>query len=150
MKATAIQIVLLLVVSLVATGLTWKLHPNPPALYLNAEPLGDGEVSVAQAMEWQKGEGVIWIDARPEEKFAKSHVTDAILLNDMDFDNLLFDAYDKIANQDRPIVIYCGSHSCKASHKVAEKLREKRIPDVYVLKGGWDAWAKANGLPSIP
>ncbi|MFT4548995.1 MAG: rhodanese-related sulfurtransferase [Pseudoalteromonas tetraodonis] len=147
MKSTAIQVLVLLALSLLATAVTWKLHPNPPALYLNAEPLGEGEVSIEKAMQWQREGGVIWIDARKAAEFEKAHVPDAILLNEFDFDHLLFESYDLIANKDEKIVIYCGSYRCKASTKVADRLREKRLQDVYVLKGGWEAWAKANGQP---
>ena len=123
-----------------ATVLTWKFHPRAPALYLNEEPLGDGEISIKVALEWEQSNGVLWIDARSAEKFEAQHIPGAILLNEFDWNALLMESYHVITNQDRPLVVYCGSYSCKASTTIADKLREKRVPEVYVLKGGWDAW----------
>ena len=145
MKAFCLQILVIVSLTAVATVLTWKFHPGAPALYLNAEPLGDGEISIQDALEKEANGGVIWIDARAEAKFATRHIPGAILLNEFDFNRLLMDSFHLIANQDRPIIVYCGSHSCKASGKIAGQLREKMIPDVFVLKGGWDAWLRETG-----
>ena len=145
MKVVALQVLILLSLSATGPVLTWKLHPHAPALYLHEEPVGDGEVSIADALKWEAEYGVIWLDARKAEKFEEQHIPGAILLNEYDFNRQLMDSFHLIANQDQRIVIYCGSHSCKASHKIAEELRSKMIPDVYVLKGGWDAWLKATG-----
>lgn len=145
MKLVALQMLVLLALTAAATVLTWKFHPRAPALYLNAEPLADGEVSVEDALKWEQGGGVLWIDARSEEKFQEQHIPGAILLNEFDYKQLLVDAYYSITNQEAPVVVYCGSYSCKASTQIAEKLREMRVPEVYVLKGGWDAWLKKTG-----
>jgi len=145
MRALALQVLVLLSLTAGATLLTWKFHPLAPALHLNAEPLGDGEVSVEQALAWEQGAGVLWVDARPEEKFQQRHIPGAILINEFDFDQQMLESYHLITNQDLPVVVYCGSHSCKASTQIAEKLRDKRVPEVYVLKGGWDAWVKQAG-----
>ena len=144
MKAVVLQVLVLLSLTGVATVATWKFHPGAPALYLNAEPLDDGEVSVEIALKWQAVSGVIWIDARLEEKYVEDHVPGAILLNEFNFKSLLMNSFHLIANQEQPIVVYCGSYSCKASTKVAEELRAMMIPDVYVLKGGWDAWTEVR------
>lgn len=145
MKVFALQVLVILGLTAAATLLTWKFHPQAPALYLNAEPLGDGEISIADALRMEAEGGVIWIDARAEEKYAERHIPGAILLNEFDFNHLLMESFHLIANQDRPLVVYCGSYSCKASTKIADELREKMIPDVYVLKGGWDAWLETAG-----
>jgi len=145
-KLFGIQILILLSLTAGAALLTKKYHPLAPALYITAAPLDDGEVTVEQALEWEnKGDGVIWIDARPRKAYEKKHIPGAILLNEFEWDQLLFESYDDIANEEKPLVIYCGSYSCKASTKVAEKLRERRMPEVYVLKGGWEAWLDKTG-----
>lgn len=145
MKTFCLQILVIISLTAVATLLTWKFHPRAPALYLNAEPLGDGEISIEDALQREAQGGVIWIDSRAEAKFETRHIPGAILLNEFDFNRLLMESFHLIANQDRPIVVYCGSYSCKASTKIADELRAKMIPDVYVLKGGWQAWLERAG-----
>ena len=42
------------------------------------------------------------------------------------------------------VVVYCDDTACAASRHVAERLRQDyRLPDVWVLHGGWTAWRKA-------
>jgi len=44
----------------------------------------------------------------------------------------------------KTIVIYCGSPSEGTSAANAQILRERGYTKVYVLKGGWEEWLKAN------
>ena len=43
----------------------------------------------------------------------------------------------------RVIVVYCQDDSCGRSQYAADELRAN-LPDaeIYVLKGGWEAWQK--------
>ena len=145
MKTSVLQALVLLMLSAGATFLTWKFNPNVPAFNLNEDPVGEGEVSIEKALEWESEGGVIWLDARDGEEYEKAHISGAILLNEFEFKSQIAESYYKIASQDEPIVVYCGSRSCKASTTIADQLREMRINDVYVLKGGWDAWREATG-----
>ena len=96
--------------------------------------------SVAQARAW--GENVIWVDARPEEEFARDHVPGALSLNE-DRWNELLPQFLAVWSPGRKIVVYCSSLSCNASPEVARRLRrEAQLPDVFVLEGGWEAWLK--------
>lgn len=104
----------------------------------NAEPLAPGEVRAATVKEW--GGKVLWVDARPRDKFEAGHIEGAMLLNEDEWSKLVpafLDAWDP----DRPVVVYCDGGSCEASHAVAKRLREElKIGDVHVLKGGLTAW----------
>jgi rhodanese-related sulfurtransferase len=143
-KVFALQLLVIISLTAVATVLSWQFHPRAPALYLNAEPLGDGEISIEDALLREAQGGVIWIDARSQAKFEMQHIPGAILLNEFDFNRQLMDSFHLIANQDQAIIVYCGTHACKSSTKIADELREKMIPDVFVLKGGWDRWLEAK------
>ena len=145
MKVAFVQMIVLLALTSAAALLTYKFNPNAPALRLNEEPVGEGEVSIKEALGWEADGGVIWVDAREAEKYEKAHIPGAYLLNEFDFNNLIAESYDEIANQDQPLVVYCGSFRCKASELIAGKLREVGVSDVYTLKGGWDAWRDATG-----
>lgn len=105
-------------------------------------PVDSALVNVTEAKSW--GDSVIWIDARPEAEFARSHVPGALLLNEDDWDARLrtfFTAW----SPERKVVVYCSAQSCTASHAVAERLRnEAGLKNIYVLEGGWEAWQKAQ------
>ncbi|MGH8094901.1 MAG: rhodanese-like domain-containing protein [Chthoniobacterales bacterium] len=95
-------------------------------------------VSLAQAKSW--GESVLWVDARPDEQFARGHVPGAIQLNEDRWNELLRGMLTAWSPR-RKVVVYCSRKSCNASHEVAERLRkEADLTNVYVLQGGWEEW----------
>jgi rhodanese-related sulfurtransferase len=105
-------------------------------------PIDAALVSVAQAQGW--GDGALWIDARPEEEFARGHVPGAMPLNEDEW-NALLPGLLAAWSPGRKLVVYCSRQSCNASHAVAERLRhEAGLKNVYVLEGGWEEWQKSN------
>jgi rhodanese-related sulfurtransferase len=99
-------------------------------------------VTVAQARAW--GENVIWVDARPDDEFARDHVPGALSLNE-DRWNELLPPFLAAWSPGKRVVIYCSAESCDLAREVAERLRkEAQISDVFVLEGGWEAWIKRN------
>lgn len=103
-----------------------------------AEPLAKGEVTRATVEAWNKP--VQWVDARPRAKFDAGHAPGAVLLNEDEW-NALVPAFLDAWDPERPIVVYCDGGACDASHAVAKRLREElQLANVWILKGGWDAW----------
>jgi rhodanese-related sulfurtransferase len=99
-------------------------------------------VSVDQARVW--GENVIWVDARPDDEFARDHVPGALSLNE-DRWNELLPQFLAAWSPGKKVVVYCSAESCDLAREAAERLRaEAQIPDVFVLEGGWEAWLKKN------
>jgi rhodanese-related sulfurtransferase len=99
-------------------------------------------VTVAQARGW--GSTVIWVDARPEEEFEREHVPNAVLLNEDRWNELLPQMLAGWSPEKR-VVVYCSSQSCGSSREIARRLREEaRLPNVFVLGGGWEAWLKGK------
>jgi len=97
-------------------------------------------VTVDQARTWAGN--VIWVDARPDEEFALDQVPRALLLN-KDRWNELLPQFLAVWSPGKKVVVYCSSLSCNASREVARRLRkEAQLSDVFVLKGGWEAWLK--------
>ena len=97
-------------------------------------------VTVDQARAW--GGHVIWVDARPDEEFARDHVPGAISLNEDRWNDLLSE-FLVVWSPGKKVVVYCSSLSCNTSREVARRLRrEAQLPDVFVLEGGWEAWLK--------
>ena len=100
------------------------------------------EVDLAQARSW--GETVLWIDARPDTQFEAGHIPNAIQLNEDRWDELLPPLLGVWSPENR-VIVYCSSQSCAASHEVAKRLRENAgLTNVYVLRGGWEAWQAAK------
>lgn len=105
-----------------------------------AEPLAKGEVTLATVEAWPKP--VQWVDARPRAKFDAGHAPEAVRLNEDEW-NALVPAFLDAWDPERPIVVYCDGGACDASHAVAKRLREElQLENVWVLKGGWDAWPR--------
>ena len=101
-------------------------------------------VTVVQARAW--GENAIWIDARPEEEFARDHVPGALSLNEDRWNELLPQLL-AVWSPEKKIVVYCSSQSCNASREVAHRLLNQAQPpmqNVFVLEGGWEEWLKSR------
>jgi rhodanese-related sulfurtransferase len=99
-------------------------------------------VTVEAARKWNGT--AIWVDARPDDDFAKDHVPGAISLNE-DRWNELLPQFLPAWSPGKRVVVYCSAESCDLAREVAERLRkEAQIPDVFVLEGGWEAWVKKN------
>ncbi|MGJ8638343.1 MAG: rhodanese-like domain-containing protein [Opitutaceae bacterium] len=80
----------------------------------------------------------IWIDARSETEFSEKHIEGALLLNEENWDDGVFELLSVWLEAPSPIVVYCSSSSCDTSKRIAERLRND-LPDaeIYSLHGGW-------------
>jgi rhodanese-related sulfurtransferase len=118
---------------------------NPKRPQWNRAALAKGEVELETVRLWlERKEKVLWVDARPREKFEAGHIPGALLLNPYEWDKLLDPFLDEW-DRERPVVVYCDRVGCDLSRQVAERLRKQaQIPRVYVLKGGWRAWRESQ------
>jgi len=99
-------------------------------------------VTVDQARPW--GDRAIWVDARPDEEFARDHVPGAVSLNE-DHWNELLPPFLPNWSPGKKVVVYCSAESCNAARDVAKRLRdEAQLTEVFVLQGGWEEWVKKN------
>ena len=99
-------------------------------------------VTVEQGRAW--GDGAIWVDARPDDEFARAHVPGAFSVNE-DRWNELLPQFLPNWSPGKKTVVYCSAQSCNAARDVAKRLRdEAQLTDVFVLKGGWEEWEKKN------
>jgi rhodanese-related sulfurtransferase len=99
-------------------------------------------VTVDQARAW--GDSAMWVDARPDDEFARDHVPGALSLNEDRWNDLL-PQFLAVWSPGKKTVVYCSSLSCNASREVARRLRkEAQLSDVFVLEGGWEAWLKKS------
>jgi len=99
-------------------------------------------VTVDQAREW--GDGAVWVDARPDEEFARDHVPGAFSVNE-DHWNELLPQFLPNWSPGKKVIVYCSAESCNAAREVAKRLRdEAQLTEVFVLQGGWEEWVKRN------
>jgi rhodanese-related sulfurtransferase len=134
---TVVQALVLLVLTLVGAVGTHYLHPRAPAWYLTAAPLAEDEVTMAQVEERWQGQ-VLWIDARPRSDYEAGHLKGALLLNEQEADTLMFEHFEVLQDNEKPIVVYCNGEACQASRKIRQYLLD-RLPvgEIYVLRGGF-------------
>lgn len=102
------------------------------------EPSSSFEVTAQQAFKLSTS--LLWVDARSEYDYQSRHIPGAIRLTKEDWDGMLagfFQQYDGV----KPVIVYCNP-GCHSSHEIANRLREMGLESVYVLQGGYEAWAK--------
>lgn len=126
---------IVLLLTLVAGAATKAFHPRSPAWYFVLE-VGDDAVTEQMVQERWMGD-VLWVDARPSKMYEKRHREGALLLNEEQWNDLLYEHFDKLASAGKPIIVYCDGTHCAKSKAVAEKLRGLGLPDVFYLAGGW-------------
>jgi rhodanese-related sulfurtransferase len=109
--------------------ISWR-SPIPPS----------ESVTVDQARAW--GESAIWVDARPDDEYAREHIPGAMSLNE-DHWNTLLPQFLTTWSPEKKVIVYCSSLSCNASREIARRLRkEAQLQNVFVLEGGWEEWLK--------
>ena len=126
-----------IILLLTVIGITYSLLGGLSLLPGTESGLKAGEIYLADAQALN----AIWVDARAIKEFEESHLPDALLLDESDWDAGLLELMNIWLIQPRPIVIYCKSEDCGTSKRIAERLR-KSLPDaeIYSLKGGDTAW----------
>jgi len=134
------QASVLLALALLPAGVQAVRHADQTAW--RAPAVAKDEVTLEQTRAW--AEQILWVDARPDEEYAKQHVPNAIPLNEDRWSELLPQMLQAWSPEKRTVV-YCSSQSCAASHDVARRLREEAgLENVFVLHGGWETWLESQ------
>lgn len=84
----------------------------------------------------------VWVDARSKSDYDAGHISEAVLLNESDWDTLLGGVFE-VWQPEKSIVVYCNA-GCPSSEKVAACLRDMGIEPVYFLRGGYESWKKSH------
>lgn len=133
MRQAGGQFLILLILALVAGGLTWALHPHAPDYA--ADRLERGEMTVEHVLGLR--DPVLWVDARSQAHYEEGHFPGALLLNE-DAWEAGFGALVEVWQPEQTIIVYCDALECRASRDVAARLREELgAENVYHLRGGW-------------
>ncbi|PYJ72637.1 MAG: hypothetical protein DME75_04160 [Verrucomicrobia bacterium] len=140
-KSSLVRQVLVVAALALVPGLGQAIYFRDKISWQSSVPASE-MVTVAQARAW--GETAIWVDARPDDEFARDHVPGALSLNE-DRWNELLPQFLAAWSQEKKVVVYCSSQSCNASREVARRLRnEAQLKNVFVLEGGWEEWLRTN------
>lgn len=126
-----------------ALGLGWNaLSGRGFALDRNVLVKAGDEVIPVEEAKKRFDQGALFVDARPADVFAVSHIPRALSLPEDTF-AAAFQANEARLRSSLDVVVYCSGFGCEASHNVARKLKEAGIPAV-VLHDGWPAWTGAG------
>jgi rhodanese-related sulfurtransferase len=134
MKRGIAEGLLLLVLAVVPSLLAWSQRP---VAVTESDPF---EITMEDS-RLKKSE-IVWVDARSSDFYKEGHAAGAIPLTDEDWDKQIggiFEAWEP----GKTLVAYCDE-GCHSSAQVAERLREIGMEPVFFLKGGYNAWKKAN------
>lgn len=128
----------MLVAAVIFAAVNYLANPHRPAW--SEETLAEGEIALKEALALSST--ALWADARSDQEYFAGHIPSALRLNEDRWDGLLPE-FLSAWEPGQTVIVYCGSQQCRASHAVADRLRsEVGLPNVYVLKGGWEAWQK--------
>lgn len=141
------QLAAIIAISFAAAGVTY-LVKGPPVRAFLCDPatLKPDEICLEQIPKDAK---ILWVDARPREKWEKSGLPGSVLWNlDPTEDNQKFEAeiVSQILEMSR-VIVYCGDENCGLSREVAKRIRALDLgPEISVLRGGWQALVDAGRI----
>jgi len=86
---------------------------------------------------------LLWIDARSDAEFARDHIPEALALDPARWETGIR-AVLRAWQPGTRVIVYCRAAGCGTSRNVADRLRrDYGLTDVWVLRGGWEAWQEA-------
>ncbi|MFZ0135107.1 MAG: rhodanese-like domain-containing protein [Desulfobacterales bacterium] len=103
-------------------------------------------ISLDEAAGLFERKAVLFLDARPQNQYAKGHVRGALNLPWQEVDRYFMELTDRLEGASA-IITYCDGESCDLSHELALFLQEMGFENVRVLVNGWTVWQQA-GLPT--
>ncbi|MFC0309582.1 thiosulfate sulfurtransferase GlpE [Gallibacterium trehalosifermentans] len=95
------------------------------------------EIDVITAWQLLQQEQAVLVDIRDSQRFAYSHCQGAFHLTNQSY-GLFCDRYDFAV----PVLVIC--YHGNSSRNVAQFLVEQGFDEVYSVRGGFDAWVKAE------
>lgn len=97
-------------------------------------------ISLNQAKNLFDG-GILFVDARDDAYYTAGHIQGA--LKTAFLMELIF-MIETIQDKNAPLVVYCGDPGCGDSEDLAYDLQDSGFNKLYVFKGGWLEWSKAE------
>lgn len=102
-------------------------------------------ISLARASKLHADGEAIFLDARPQNQYARGHIPGALSLPWQDVDSRFVEIAPHL-EEEKTLITYCDGESCQLSHDLALFLKDFGFENITVLINGWSAWKEA-GLP---
>lgn len=126
----------------VLLGMSLNFASSRPAML--HKPLSEqpGEIAVADAWRLVNSEGVLFLDAREEEMYRRSHLPGA--------ESLPLDGFEARASHLRAsleslrLIVYCSGPRCLKADQLRDKLEAKGFKRVDVMRKGLAGWMEAG------
>jgi len=115
----------------IADSIALETESNDPILLI---------ISLNQAKNLYDG-GILFVDARDDGYYTAGHIQGA--LKNAFLMELIF-SIEAIQEKNAPLVVYCGDPGCGDSEDLAYDLQDSGFNKLYVFKGGWLEWSKAE------
>lgn len=130
----------ILLAALLAGAVSAWLHPRRPPWYeVESTERQRYSLDLEGARALTRASEVLWIDARTRQAYEQGHLPGALLLNQEEWGDLMFEhQFTLSAAIDQVVVVYCDGSGCTRSADIAQRLRELLgLDPVYVLQGDW-------------
>lgn len=145
MKRLLVSLASIGLLSILAAYVTY-LVVGPPDRRVLCDPddLPEHHVCLETVRAWDAA-SVLWVDARPRNKWERDGVEGSVLVNDQELfgemeEVFLMEVFGDGGAPKERIVVYCNQSGCSSSTYVADKLREGHAEtfgyEVFVLEGG--------------
>ncbi len=105
---------------------------------LNRKLSGLQLIGVEEAVRLSNHQKALFVDIRDKSAFEKSHINDAVHLPQ----STIKEEEKPLKATDKPLIVVCDSG--QTSRLAAKQLKSKGYSDVYVLRGGLNAWREAK------
>lgn len=110
----------------------------------NDATLGNVEIGAEEALRLLR-EKALFLDARPAEAYAESHILGAHSLPEDQAAARMEEVLAMVEGHKR-VVVYCQGMDCDEAHLLAGTLRGAGVKEVFVFAGGVKEW-EAAGYP---
>jgi len=111
-------------------------------------PKGLSPITLPDARAALDNHLALFLDARPPDQYAESHIPGALSLPSDAFDDTFPDLADKIEASPF-LIIYCEGAECSDAIHVAERLTEYGFLGTRVMVDGFRAWVDAGNPVTV-
>jgi rhodanese-related sulfurtransferase len=150
-RVPIVQAILLVLISILI-GIGSNIISSKPipwfavelAVVENVDTKSEDPILAAITLEQARNffdESVLFVDARDEGYFEAGHIQGA--MKNIFLMELIFNIEEK-QSKNTSLVVYCGDPGCGDSEQLAYDLKNMGFTKLYVFKGGWLEWSKAD------
>ncbi len=115
--------------------------PNDPTLTHRPTAKLWPHINIAEARKLIGHDGVVFVDGRLAEEYARSHLPGAISIPAADFDNTYPEYRHRLVHA-KVVVVYCHGFSCGIGDAICQMLADQGQRNMCVFSGGFPQWSE--------